>query len=36
MFASVAGAKASMFLTTDAVTAMQARVALYKGDYVRN
>ena len=31
--ASVAGAKASMFLTTDAVTAMQARVALYKGDY---
>ena len=31
--ASVAGAKASLFLTTDAVTAMQARVALYKGDY---
>jgi hypothetical protein len=31
--AGVAGAKASLFLTTDAVTAMQARVALYKGDY---
>ncbi len=31
--ASVKGAIASMYLTTDAVTAMQARVALYKGDY---
>ncbi len=31
--ASVKGAKASMFLTIDAVTAMQARVALCKGDW---
>lgn len=31
--ASVKGTKASMFLTADAVTAMQARVALCKGDY---
>ena len=31
--ASVKGSKASMFLTADAVTAMQARVALCKGDY---
>ena len=31
--AGVKGAVASMFLTTDAVSAMQARVALYKGDY---
>ena len=31
--ASVSGSKASMSLTIDAVTAMQARVALYKGDY---
>lgn len=31
--ASVPGKVASMFLTSDAVSAMQARVALYKGDY---
>ena len=31
--AGVKGQVASMFLTTDAVTAMQARVALYKGDW---
>lgn len=31
--ASVPGQVASMYLTADAVTAMQARVALYKGDY---
>lgn len=31
--ASVPGKVASMFLTSDAVSAMQARVALFKGDY---
>ncbi len=31
--AKIPGEVASMFLTADAVTAMQARVALYKGDY---